>query len=121
KKRLIRKAPSFTSVCRMMDDPAVTLILKALIVESSKPLREVETEFALDSSGFSTCRFARWFDYKYGKSMEEREWLKVHLVCGVKTNVVTAVEILGKSASDGPQLPALLKTTAENFTIKEVS
>jgi transposase len=99
----------------------LTAILKALIVESSRPLAAVETSFAVDSSGFSTTRFAKWFDHKYGRTVEEREWIKAHLVCGTKTNVVTAVEILDKDSADCPQLPALLKTTRRHFTVKEVS
>jgi len=39
----------------------------------------------------------------------------------VKTNVVTAVEILGQHAGDCVQLPNLLVTTAEQFKINDVS
>ena len=117
----ITRAAHFNVVNRAMEDERLTPILKALIVESSKPLASVETDFAIDSSGFSTCRFVRWFDMKYGKTMEEREWVKVHISTGVKTNVVTAVEILGKTAHDAPILPPLVGTTAETFTMKEVS
>jgi transposase len=117
----IQKAPHYNSVARGFEDESLTPILKTLIVESSKPLAAVETDFAPDSSGFATSRFARWFDIKYGKTMEERQWVKVHLMTGVKTNVVSAVEILGPNANDAPLLPALLKTTAETFTVKEVS
>src|SRR5205807_17652 len=120
-KGYLLKAPHYNSVCNAMEDETLTPILKALIIEASKPLAKVETDFAVDSTGFSTCRFVRWFDMKYGKTMEEREWVKVHIACGVKTNVVTAVEILGKNANDAPQLPALLNTTRESFTVKEVS
>jgi hypothetical protein len=42
-------------------------------------------------------------------------------MCGVKTNVVTAVEIHDMNAADAPQLPALVDVTAKNFTIREVS
>lgn len=42
-------------------------------------------------------------------------------MCGVKTNVVTAVEIRDKDASDTKLLPPLLDTTAERFTMREVS
>jgi transposase len=50
-----------------------------------------------------------------------RAWVKAHIMCGVKTNVVTAVEIFHKDANDSPQLPKLLDTTAKRFTVKEVS
>jgi transposase len=117
----VAKALHYNSVCAGLEDPELTPILKALIVEASKPLAAVETDFAADSSGFATSRFVRWFDIKYGKTMEEREWVKVHVMTGVKTNVITAVEILDKNAGDAPQLPALLKTTAATFAVKEVS
>ncbi len=42
-------------------------------------------------------------------------------MCGVKTNVVTAVTILDKWAADGVQLPDLVKQTACNFKIREAS
>lgn len=115
------KAPHFNSVLRYLEDAELTPALKALVVESSKPLRAVETEFAPDSSGFATSRFVRWFDIKYGKTVEQQEWVKVHIMTGVRTNVVTAVEILGKHAADCPQFAGLLKTTARNFDVKEVS
>src|SRR5260221_18305 len=40
---------------------------------------------------------------------------------GVKTNVVTAVEIHGRDTNDCPQLPSLVEKTAKNFNIAEVS
>jgi len=41
--------------------------------------------------------------------------------CGVKTNIVTAVEIHGQWASDVKLLPALVDATAQNFKMTEVS
>jgi transposase len=81
----------------------------------------VEVDFAVDSSGFSTSRFTRWFDHKYGTERAQHDWVKVHLMCGVKTNVVTAIEIHEPNAADTKQLPALLSATARNFAIAEVS
>jgi hypothetical protein len=42
-------------------------------------------------------------------------------MCGVRTHVVTAVEILGRDANDSPLLPPLVKATAKNFALAEVS
>jgi hypothetical protein len=55
-------------------------------------LKTVESDFAVDSSGFSTSRFVRWYSKKHGKVKDNREWVKVHLMCGVNTKVVTSVE-----------------------------
>ena len=81
----------------------------------------METKFAIDSSGFSTNKFERWFDHKYGVTRRTCAWGKVHVASGVKTNVVTAVRILDPDAGDCPQLPDLVRTTARNFTIAEAS
>jgi hypothetical protein len=99
----------------------MTPILKSLIARSATPLRTVEKDFAIDSSGFSGCRFERWFDHKYGVTRSKCVWVKVHLCCGVKTNIVTAVRILDKDSGDCPQFVPLLKETYRNFTIGEVS
>lgn len=104
-----------------MENPAFTPILKALVAKSAAPLKAVETDFAIDSSGFGSCRYERWFDQKYGVTKMKCVWIKVHIACGIKTNVVTAVRILDKDAGDCPQFVPLLKETATNFSIGEVS
>jgi hypothetical protein len=68
-----------------------------------------------------TSRFVRWFDQKYGAERKKAEWVKAHIMCGVKTNVVTAVEIHEPTTGDAPLLPALVDATAANFTIREAS
>jgi transposase len=81
----------------------------------------VEVDFAGDSSGFSTCRYTRWYDQKYGRVRLKADWVKVHLMVGVKTNVVTAAVIGDKDANDCPMLPPLVNATAKNFTVRECS
>jgi transposase len=120
-KGFITKTPHYNSIFNYLENPELTPILKNLITESSLPLKSVETDFAADSSGFTTSRFHRWYDHKYGKVIEQHDWVKCHLMCGVKTNIVTAVEIQGRNASDSKLLPALAKSTAKNFQLSEVS
>src|SRR6266849_3109245 len=94
-KGYISKLPCYNSIFNYFENETLTPYLKMLIEESSLPLQAVESAFAVDSSGFSTCRFFLWVDAKYTDPalMTKREWVKIHLMCGVKTNVVTAVEI----------------------------
>src|SRR5207248_1118351 len=101
----------------------LTAYLQMLIEESALPLQAIERDFAVDSSGLSTCRFAQWVQAKYTdpQLMEKREWIKVHLMCGVKTNVVTAVTITDRYAGDSPQFKPLVETTATNFVMNQVS
>jgi transposase len=117
----VAKAPHYNSIFNYLENPQVEPILRSLITESSLPLKSVEVDFACDSSGFMTSRFVRWFDHKYGAERKEHDWVKVHIMCGVKTNVITAVEIHEKEAHDSPLLPALTRATALNFKVREVS
>jgi transposase len=111
----------FNSVLKALENPVLTPILKSLIVRSSLPMRAVETTFAPDSSGFCTSKFIRWFDVKYGVTRETADWVKCHLICGTKTNIVTAVEIHERDANDCPQFKPLVEATAASgFTVKEV-
>src|SRR6266542_2136295 len=49
-----------------MEEEALTPFLKAMIVRSSLPLRAIDNDTGVDSSGFSVCKFVRWYDEKYG-------------------------------------------------------
>jgi transposase len=120
-KGFIQKTPHYNSIFNYLENPNLTPLLREMITESSLPLKSVEVDFACDSSGFTTSRFHRWFDHKYGAVRQQHEWVKVHLMCGVRTNIVTAVEIKDKDASDTKLLPSLVDATAENFTLNEVS
>ena len=115
------KLPSYNSIFKILEAGSTTSVLTSLITQSSLPLKAWETSFACDSSGFSASRFDRWFDHKHGKERIKRAWVKTHIMCGVRTNVVTAVEIHGPNANDSPLLPTLVNHTADNFNISEVS
>jgi len=115
------KAPHYNSAFRYLENPKLTSILKGLIEQSASPLKAVETDFAVDSSGFSTSTYRRWFDYKYGKNRSKQTWVKAHIMCGIKTHVVTSVEADPYESADNPQFVALLGKTSKTFDIDEVS
>ena len=117
----IDAAPSFNSVNRYIADPDLTPIITDLIEQSAASLSAVESQFAADSSGFSTCRFDRWYDAKWGKEKSQRHWLKAHIIVGTQTNIVTAVKITPSHVHDSPILPLLVDRTAQRFTMAEVS
>jgi len=123
KKGYTTKLPCYNSIINYFDSEMLTSYLQMLIEESSLPLRSIENNFAVDSSGFSTCRFVQWVHAKYSDPhlIEKREWVKVHLCCGVKTNVVTAVEITDRYAGDSPYFKPLVERTSENFAMFGVS
>jgi transposase len=119
-KGLTTQDPHFNSVLRYMRDPEMTPVLRPLVELSALPLKAVETDFAVDSTGFSTSRFIRWYDHKWGKEQTKREWVKLHAMCGVRTNVVTAVELSDWRSHDAKYFRPLVSTTGENFTMDGV-
>jgi len=120
-KGFVVKAPSYNSIFDYLGNPALTPLLKSLIEQSASPLKAIETDFAVDSSGFSTKTYSPWYGYKYGSNRRREKWVKVHLMCGVKTHIVTSVEATAYESGDSTQLIPLLNKTAETFSINEVS
>ena len=114
--------PHYNSVFKYLESPSLTPYLYELISLSAAPLKSIETDFAVDSSGFSTGQFMRWLDVKYGTKEDRRQWLKLHLMVGVKTNVVTSVEVSDGYAHDYPFFKGLVDRTADvGFKMQEVS
>ena len=118
----IEKVPCYSTLMNYFNDTRLRTLLRELVELSAMPLAQVEEDgsFSTDSSGFSTSKFGRWFDYKFNEEKERREYKKAHIMIGNKTNVVTAVTITDSHGADAPQLPYLVKKTAMNFNVKEV-
>jgi hypothetical protein len=117
----MRKAPRYNTLFDRFGETELTPILVKLIEQSAAPLASVETSFAVDSTGFGTSVYRRWYDAKYGREMCEATWLKAHAMIGTTTNVVTAVKVTDSSGADSPQLPSLVATTKQTFAMAEVS
>ena len=117
----LSRVPNPCHVSRTLESDDVTPILEALIVQSSLPLKAIEDEFAVDSTGFSASKFDRWYSEKYGRTLSEHTWVKAHAMTGTTTHVVTGVVIMDKNSADGPHFPPLVKETARNFTIRQMS
>jgi transposase/predicted nucleic acid-binding Zn finger protein len=117
----LSRMPHFNSVLNVFDKEETTTILKGMIEASALPLSSVEKNFAVDSTGFGTGKYASWHDEKHGGVKHKCGWVKTHIATGVKTNIVTAVSIAHQDAGDSPFLPTLVQRTAKGFTIAEVS
>jgi transposase len=122
-KGYVSKALSYNCVIDYLGYEELTPYLKQLIEVSSLPLKGIEEDFAVDSSGFSTGQVTRWFNAKYTKSGDANmhDWLKAHIMIGVKTHIITSVEVSAPRASDYKYFPPLVKDTARNFQMKEIS
>lgn len=115
----ISRTPHYNSIFNVLDKPSLTPILRDLISRSSLPLAAVETAFAVDATGFGLNRFYRHFAEKYGER-RRHDWLKLHATVGVKTHVITAVEVTDKDTHDGALLRGMIESTAQHFTVAEV-
>jgi hypothetical protein len=128
---------------RVMEDPSITPELIRLIMLSSAPLAGIEAaagaQYAQDSTGFSTVFYNRWFEHKHGKkrakpdptkadevvepSLEDgsgkRKWIKLHLMVGTVTHVVTGVKV--SKQGDCPVLPETFAQTLVYHQVREVS
>jgi transposase len=113
--------PHFNAVSKLLNRAELTPILHELLAISASPLKSVESDFAIDSSGFRTSSFNVYAQQKYHLKREHK-WLKAHVCTGVKTNVVTSVEITDENGADSPQLKPLVMANAEaGFNMKELS
>ena len=120
-KEYLTRGCAFSSISNYMMDAKLTPILNGLIAMSALPLKSVETKFAIDNTGFRTTRFSDYCREKHN-TPQEHEWIKCHMVCGDKTNIVIGVEITEGNEADSPQFITLVEKVANNgFTIDEVS
>jgi transposase len=117
----VRHMPHFNSVLNVFDREESTPILQGMVEASARPLRSVEQNFAVDSTGFATGKYASWHDEKHGGIKHKCGWVKAHVATGVRTNIVTAVTIAHQDAGDSPLFPELVDRTAKGFRINEVS
>ncbi len=101
--------------------PELTPILAKMVILTSLPLRTAETKFNIDSTGFGTSNFQRWYSFKHGKEICSRRWVKCHFVNGAKSNIITSVKITTENDADCPQLKEMAKDTAKYFNMEELS
>jgi transposase len=132
-KGYLSELPSYNTMFRYFESEMLTPYLQMLIEESALPLAAIEQDFAVDSSGLSTGVYVRWNDAKWGNKtrdmfgdgkgyiIEKKDWLKIHITTGVKTNVVTAVEVTDAHANDHNYFKPLVEATAQGFTMRQVS
>jgi len=120
-KGYLNKQSSFTAVGKYIQNEKLTSVLKQLITVSAMPLRTVETNFAIDSTGFRTTKFNDYCREKH-QTKKEHRWIKAHICCGVKTNIITSVQVGDESSADCPQfIPLAQETQQSGFTISEMT
>jgi transposase len=117
----VAQSINHTTIARCLEDPEMTAVLTRLIEASALPFCAIEDEFAVDSSGFSACRFDKWFSVKHQRVVSEHPWVKCHVLTGTTTQVVVAVVVSGRDSADSPQFPGLVNTAAKHFKIRQMT
>lgn len=115
----ISKAIPFNTLLDSIERTDLKHYLKELIEISSLPLKQLEADFAIDATGFSVSRYVTYFDYRHKKDRREKTWRKCHAVCGVRTNIITAVDITEGHVSDQTRFIPLANDTSRNFKIRD--
>lgn|SRR3989344_2371973 len=95
-------------------------IIEDLIKLSAFPFSNIDTHFAIDSTGFSNKRFKLWFNVRNVKTEKKKEFLKLHLICSTDSLIVLNVKVTKGERSDSPQFKILVNETAKNFKIEEI-
>ena len=120
-KRFIETITPYNTMFRYFNKSELTPILSQMVKLTSLPLKSIETKFNIDSTGFGTSNFQRWFSFKHGKEICSRRWVKCHFLNGSKSNIITSVKITTENEADCPQLQEMAKDTAKHFNMEELS
>ena len=118
----VKRVPHYNTLLAFMNDDFLTDMLGKLITITALPLKSMETDFALDSSGFGSYEYEKWvrvrFQRALGSEYSKRNYVKAHIAIGTTTQIITACEVTPGNESDTKQLPLLVSKTHKNFEPK---
>lgn len=117
----IEEAPHFNTVLNFYDEAGLYKLLQELIKLTALPLKKVVRSIAIDASGYGTSQYEQWKEVKFNRPDEQKKFLKVHIASGVRTNIITSIEVTEGTSHDSPEFEDLVEDTAEHFEIREVS
>ena len=109
--KYVEKKIPRSSISDSFNKKEITPLLSQIVQITSLPLQSIEKDFAIDSTGFETSNFQRWFSFKYGKEINSRRWIKCHFMTGVKTNIITSVNVTSEFDNDSGCGTELINTT----------
>jgi len=81
----------------------------------------MEETFAVDASGMSSSLYSRWVDYRFTNDRRYHDWLKVHIIVGTKSAIITDIVVTDGHSHDSPYFPILVENTSKFFNMREVS
>lgn len=111
----------YNSISNVIEKKESTPLIKKLIEMSSLPLASIETNFAPDSTGVGLSRYYRHYSAKYGHDQFSKDHIKLHVMVGTSSGIVTAVEVTDRDKHDSPMFRPLILATSKNFKVREVA
>jgi len=121
---IIQEVNKRSTLANYMQDPKITLLLHKLYKIIAEPLSQIEVYFAADATGISNkYGNARWMKIRHTKeeAKHRREYSKLHIISGIKTNVICSAKVTRGNVHESPLFKPLLDDTAKVWNIKEVS
>lgn len=116
----IEKIPHFNMINKYLNMESMSLHFERLYRVLAMPLAEVEQNFVADSTGFSTFGKKRWLDARLDFK-ERRDYVKLHIMSGVFTKIITSTKVTKGTANDAPFFEQLIRETAEQFRLREIA
>jgi len=113
--------PCFKTLSNYNENNFMLIFLDKLIEESSKPISVIEHDFATDATGIRTKLFSSWYSIRCKKEIKKRDHLTIHITTGVKSNMVTALNVEIKSGNDNEIFREHVDKTIKNFHVNEFS
>lgn len=118
--KYIPKTPHFNTINNYLSSEKITIPLYELVKITSLPLKDFETDFASDSTGFSSHNRDRWIKVRLDWA-QHREYKKLNVMSGVLTNVITSCRVINGTYHDSPDFKSLLTDTVRGFNVRIVT
>ncbi|MBI4010134.1 MAG: transposase [Candidatus Aenigmarchaeota archaeon] len=117
----IRQSYHFNTISKYMNDPTITPWLEKLYKLLALSLVDTESVFAVDATGFGLPHKIRWKEIRMKKLYREvHDFKKLHIISGVRTNIITSAKVTNGTRSDNPEFENLVRATSKQFRMKEI-
>jgi len=117
----ISKSPHFNRLSDFFNCDATYDLLKKLLIITAMPLKNLEDDYSIDSSGFGSYQYERWMRARYKNKRGWRNYLKGHICIGTRTNVICSSEVTYGNLSDHKNGQTVLEALSYNFAPKIVT
>ena len=118
---IIDKVYKRATLNKYLAKPEITEHLQKLYKTIATPLALIETQIAVDATGISVAYGRRrWVEIRREMKLH-KDYKKLHIISGAKSNIIFAAEITKGTAHDSPLLKPLLEHTRSYVKAKELS